>query len=602
MPRLAPVASIALALALVALPARAQHDPAAPPPARAFGPDQRATGVFTGEGVSSPGLACDAPADPGVAITCSGFLASGVDGTLLDATVRVPRTAGPHPLVVVLHGWGGSQASMARYDDRLTGAGYELLRYSARGFGDSWGQTNLADVDVEGADLRSLVGQVVDDARLEVDSTAIAVFGASYGGAHAWLAALQPEFDSPGGAPITVRTVIPIASWTDLLDALVPNGRPQEAGTIAGAEKLSYVQALFVGGIRTHLDRPYPNYPDYLLRWNLVMTGNERPYAESSSAQEVADGLQGFRSVYWQEAFLARVDANAQAGQPQLPIFLVQGWTDDLFPAGEALRMYDTLRALDPSYPVALYLGDVGHPRAANKPGEVAHLLEEVVAWLDFFMKGAGDQPAYDVQAAITRPAATPFDPADVIRVPGYADLANAVSTASLRGLRLVTFNPIDLGGFQWDPLVLTACGQLDPCPVPPDSTIVPGDVSAWNVPVATLSGGGPLLVAGEPSVTLTAITFAYRVQLDARIFDVAPGGTKALVTRGTYTLDSGAPGRPLGFVRVSIPTWGNLWQAPADHVIRVEVTNVDEPYLRPSLVPSVTVLANARLSVPVRR
>jgi hypothetical protein len=28
----------------------------------------------------------------------------------------------------------------------------------------------------------------------------------------------------------------------------------------------------------------------------------------------------------------------------------------------------------------------------------------------------------------------------------------------------------------------------------------------------------------------------------------------------------------------------------------------VDEPYFRPSLVPSATVIANARLSVPVRR
>jgi predicted acyl esterase len=596
--------AVVLALALAALgtavPARAQHDPAAPPPPRSFGPDQRSTGVFTGEGLSPPGLVCDAPADLAVALTCKGFLASDVDGTLLETTVRVPRSAGPHPLVVSMHGWGGSQGSTAKYDDRLTGAGYAVLRYSARGFGGSWGQTNLADVEVEGRDLRSLIGQVVDDARFAVDSSAVAVFGASYGGAHAWLGALVPEFDSAGGAPVTVRTVIPIASWTDLLNALVPNGRPQEAHVLAGAEKLSYVQALYFGGIRLRADRPYPNYPDYLLRWNLVMTANELPYATNPPAREVADGLQGYRSVYWQAPFLARVDWNAKAGQPQLPILLIQGWTDDLFPAGEALRMVDTLRALDPTYPVALYLGDIGHPRAANKPAEIDRLLDQVMAWLGFFMKGEGAQPAYDVTAAITRSAAAPFDAADVIRAPTFDALATAVATAPLGGLRLITFNPVNAGGFQWDPLLLAACGQLEPCPAAPAPVSVPGDVAAWNVPAATLSGGGPVLIAGEPEVSFTAITFAPRVQLDVRLLDVAPDGRRALVTRGTYTLD--AFGRPLGFVRVRIPTFGNLWQLPADHVLRVEVTNVDEPYFRPSLVPSATVIANARLSVPVRR
>jgi predicted acyl esterase len=596
MPRRAPAALAGLAL-LGALPltAAAQHVAATPPLERAFGPDHTSTGVFTGTGVTPAGLVCDAPADATTPLTCEGFLPS-FDGTLLETTVRVPRSSGLHPLVVGMHGWGGSRNSMVRFDDTLLAAGFTFLRYSARGFGGSWGQTNLADVDVEGADLRALVGQVVDDARLAADPGAVAVFGASYGGAHAWLAALDPAFTSPGGKGVVVRTVVPIAGWSDLLEALVPNGRPEHAADVAGAEKLSFVQALFLGGIRTRLDRPYPNYPDYLVRWNVEMTTNELPYPATPTGREVVDGLQGYRSAYWQEPFWTRVGGTPAA--EQLPIFAIQGFTDDLFPPREAVRMYDALKSIDPAYPIALYLGDLGHPRAANKTGELDYALKQVVAWLGWYLRGSGTQPRLDVQAAITRPATVPFTDADVIRVPTYAALSNATVSHRWSGWQVITFNPINLTGFQWDPLVLTACGELNPCPAAPAAVDVPGDEAVYEAPVSQFSSGG-LLVAGEPQFSVWLLTSSPRVQLDVRVFDVAPDKTRSLVTRGTYTVDNGAPIRTM---RVTLPTNGNLWEVPSGHTLRFEVTNVDFPYLRPSLVPSVSLLYGAEVSIPVRR
>lgn len=592
---------LAAALLLLAgAPALAQHVPARPPPPRTFGPDRTSTHVFTGEGVTAPGLACDTPADPGQALACTGFLASDLDGTRLEVVVRVPRSPGPHPLVVAMHGWGGSVGSMARYDDPLVGAGYAVLRYAARGFGASWGQTNLGDMDVEGEDLRSLVGQVADDPRLAVDASAVAVFGASYGGAHAWLAALEPSFTSAAGTEVRIRAVVPVATWTDLLNGLVPNGRPERAHEVAGAQKLSYAQALFAGGVRARLDRPYPNYPEYLVGWNVAMTGNELPYGATPVGAEVVDGLQGHRSIYWQELLWDRVRANAAAGEPQLPVLLVQGWTDDLFPAGEALRMYDALRAVDPAYPVTLYLGDLGHPRAANRPGELEYVLGLVLSWLDGHLKPGGTPPPPEVRAAVTRPPGSPFDPADVVRVPSYDALATRVATAQFPGFQVITFSPANLSGFAWDPLVLAGCAELQPCPPAPPSDLVPGDVASYTLPAAQVSGGAPLLVAGEPRVSLWLMTFAPRLQLDVRLLDVAPDGSRALVTRGTLTLDT-ASARPLGVRSVQIPTFGNLWEVRPDHALRVEVTNVDSPYLRPSLVPSVTVLGGVRLALPLR-
>ena len=115
---------------------------------------------------------------------CAGFLASDVDRTVLDVTVRIPAPPAtpPYPLVVNLHGYGGSKTSKSSWDDQMVGRGYAVLRYSARGFGKSWGQVNLADLGVELSDLRSMIGQVADDARLQLDPDAVAVLGASYGG------------------------------------------------------------------------------------------------------------------------------------------------------------------------------------------------------------------------------------------------------------------------------------------------------------------------------------------------------------------------------------------------------------------------------------
>src|SRR5687767_8168325 len=239
---------------------------AAAQPSQSFGPDTFRIGVFTGEGTARPGLGCDGNTARGR--TCSGFLASSVDGTLLDVSVAVPPGEGPHPLVVVLHGWGGSKGSLGYIADPLLADGHAVLRYSARGFGDSWGQVNLADVNVEIEDLRSMIGQVVDQGRLHLNADAVGIVGVSYGGGQSWLALLQPQFRSPHGRPVRIRTVVPIVPWTDLLYSLLPNGTPEFSLRPLGSAKLSYINGLYLSGLRKSPQRLYPNYPDYLTTWH----------------------------------------------------------------------------------------------------------------------------------------------------------------------------------------------------------------------------------------------------------------------------------------------------------------------------------------------
>jgi ABC-2 type transport system ATP-binding protein len=566
------------------------------PPAQAFGPDTyrsarectgSATGACTGEGATKPGLSCDG--SPSTGRLCTGFLPSAFDGALLDVIVKVPPGSGPHPLVTVLHGWGGSKNSLGYIADPLLADGHAVLRYSARGFGESWGQVNLSDVHVEMEDLRSMIGQVVDRRDLGLNPDAIGIIGVSYGGGQTWLSLVRPSFSSPQGAAVRIRTAVPIVPWSDLVYSLVPNGRPEWSLDPAGSPKLSFFNGLYVSGLRHSVERPYPNYPDYLVAWHAWLDGME-PNRLDPLYRQIVDGVAGYRSVWWQLGFWR------EAARNRVPVFQIQGLTDDLFPLPEAKRMLLALKALDPGYPIASYFGDIGHPRASNKSAERDYMLGLVRKWFAYYLRSIGVEPAHVIRAAITRPRNQPFNPADVISVASYDALATRTIGKSFGGSATLV-NPLTdpYSGFYWDPLVMEASSNLQPSPPPPDPAPVPGSLAVFRVPVAELSGGSALLIAGQPAVLLRASTLAPRVQLSIRLIDIAPDGTRQLITRGTYQLEQ------RGTADVRIPTYGNVWEAAPDHALQLEISNVDSPYLSPSRIPSVTQISQVRLELPVR-
>jgi hypothetical protein len=282
----------------------------------------------------------------------------------------------------------------------------------------------------------------------------------------------------------------------------------------------------------------------------------------------------------------------------RVPVFQVQGFTDDLFPLPEAKRMLDTLASVDPQYPIASYFGDIGHPRASNKAGEMEYMIGLVRNWFGYYLRGLGPAPTHGIRAAITRPREQAFNPADVISVPNYGALKTGEVSKNFEGTAVLV-NPLTdpLGGFFWDPLVMEASRELRPLPVPPPApAVVPTSLGVFTVPVSELTTAETLLIAGQPTVSFNALTSALRVQLNVRLIDVAPDGTQQLITRGTYVLQA-APGT----YNVVIPTYGNLWQTAQGHVLRLEITNLDSPYLAPSRLASVTEISGVRLELPTR-
>lgn len=271
------------------------------------------------------------------------------------------------------------------------------------------------------------------------------------------------------------------------------------------------------------------------------------------------------------------------------------------------------LKSVSSSYPISTYFGDIGHPRAINRQAEMDYVIDDLLRpWLRAYLIDNAE-PNQQVYAAITKPRTLAFDPAtDVITENSYDALANDVRTYTFSDLRTIA-NPGSGAptSAAWDPLVeagangLVLNGELTASvALPAARQYVPDPtVATYDIPVADLNG---MLIAGQPFVTLTGHTTALRLQLNVRVLDLwppQPGVTQPpvdLITRGTVTLESRS-GRPLGAFSVRIRTDGNVFSVAEGHTIRLQIFNVDNPRLRPSIVPSVTRISNVEVAIPVR-
>jgi predicted acyl esterase len=158
-----------------------------------------------------------------------------------------------------------------------------------------------------------------------------------------------------------------------------------------------------------------------------------------------------------------------------------------------------------------------------------------------------------------------------------------------LGGPRQLLSPLVDPRGLAADPVAVSTtrgrgCVTTD---LPPS----PG-VATYDVP---LERGFTLV--GMPRLRVRFTTAAPDVQLNSRLWDVAPGGSQTLVTRGAYRAVSPDPAGELA----DYPLFGNHWRFDAGHTLRLEITSVDSPYLRMDNFPAVTLLEDARLALPTR-
>jgi fermentation-respiration switch protein FrsA (DUF1100 family) len=562
--------------------------------------------VLAGMLAAAPGAAAaPQPFGRGCAATdygvrfCPGTTATRVatfDGVPIDVDVTLPASGdGPFPTIVMMHGWGGNKGAFETTD--ATGGqgkysnvwfakrGYAVVNHSARGFGNSCGApasrtdpacaqgwVHLGDQRYEVHDTQYLLGLLVDQGVAKPD--ALAATGISYGGGQSMMLAYlndrtrMPDgafvpWRSPYGKPLRLAAAWPRWPWSSLVSSLTPNGRfldfetprADEPTVPLGVPKTSYTSGLFASGAASgYYSPPGVDYKSDLTSW-FAETNKGEP--ETQAQRDVSNEIQSFHN-----AFGLRL---GPAGAP--PVLIQNGWTDDLFPAPEALRAYNDLRAQDPNASVALQLGDLGHARGQNKQAADDVLNEQGSAFLDQHVLRRGNgAPARGSVTAFTQTcprdaaAGGPFVARSWMQLHPGAVRQGFTDEQTVRSDGGDTdtaqkIDPIAGGG---------ACVVLDDADAP--------GTAVYKLPVRD-----PFTLLGLPTITARIATQGAGGQIGTRLWDVAPGGKRTLVARGVYRLLDNQAGD------VVFQMFGGGWRFESGHQAKLELVGRDSPYLRAS-------------------
>ena len=141
--------------------------------------------------------------------------------------------AKPVPMLLHSHGWGGSRTTDPAAFQKFLDAGYGVLSFDQRGFGESGGTAYVENPTVEGHDVRALVTLVSKLGWVWQDGPGdprIGAMGGSYGGGYQFLGAFE-ELRVTGKQ--VFDALAPEITWNDLNTSLAPQGVPRGEWALA---------------------------------------------------------------------------------------------------------------------------------------------------------------------------------------------------------------------------------------------------------------------------------------------------------------------------------------------------------------------------------
>jgi fermentation-respiration switch protein FrsA (DUF1100 family) len=522
------------------------------------------------------------------------------DGVPLDVDVTLPpgASSGPFPTIVMLHGYGGEKTDFETTDpagdgsstfhynnDYFARQGYAVVNYTARGFGHSCGggptgyhsgpcgqgYIRLADTRYEARDTQYLLGLLVDEGFAKPQ--ALGVTGISYGGGQSLeLAYLRNRirkvdgsfaaWKSPKGKSLSIAAAWPRWPWSDLVDSLLPNGRfldtevapPEQSLEPVGIPISSYVSGLYALGKAS----------GYYCGDALASTPCTNPDADLTADFALVNA--GEPPSPLAEERLAEIYAHHQAyglSGTAAPLLIENGWTDDLFPPEQAIRIYNQMGG---SSPVSLQFGDLGHSRGSNKPTVNQAFNEQGAAFFGRYLRGGHGGPAAGSVTAYTQTCPASAPDGGPYSAPSYQQLHSGVISFGSAPAQLVTASGDPTTSAQFDPIGGTsdACKTVTPAP-------------ALGIATYSLQTEAGFTMLGLPTVTATIQTLGDFGELDSMLFDVAADGSERLITRGAYRLTANQSGQ------VSFQLHGNGYAFAPGHTAKLVLLGSDAPYLRPS-------------------
>ncbi|MGX1134345.1 putative CocE/NonD family hydrolase [Streptomyces glaucescens] len=509
----------------------------------------------------------------------------------------------PAPAVLGTNGFGGSK------DDGSTDAigkafaqrGYVSLVYSGLGFGKSGCLISLDDPETDGRTAAQLVDflagkRTADDGTradyVTLDGAGdprVGMIGGSYGGAvQLATAAVDRRVDA----------LVPMITWNDLAYSLDPNNAVG-AGRVPGVFKWQWTNGFYLVGEGQPLLQPSldPSRINSLACLHFVTQAcrTVRTLNSGSYPADRTEQLLDYAHSVSPASYLHRV---------RTPTLLVQGQADSLFNLNEATATYRTLKSQ--GTPVKMIWQAWGHSGGLTDPAagelnlaqgnlETSYVGRRVLAWFDRHLRhrptDTGPAFAYyrdwisdpnDTYATADAPPA----PTSTLYLSGDGKLVDD-RTKVTRGSRSYT-NRL-LPSSHSENSLAGLIGLPDPAPYD-----TPGTHLAWTGEPLTR----PLTVVGAPRVTLKVVSpaaertqdsddAADKLVLFAKLYDVAPDGTKTLVHRLV------APVRvPDVTERFTVTLPGIVHRYPQGHRLRFVIAASDGAYFGNRGVKPVTVVS----------
>jgi putative CocE/NonD family hydrolase len=506
------------------------------------------------------------------------------DGVRLEASVYVPVGNAPpegYPLIVRQHG-GGSDKDNS-YDtiygiNFVETGNFALLMYSHRGHGNSGGFFDFFGERTT-LDFSEMLDWVESSFGPQIDTERVGASGISQGGGES----LLPAANDP-----RVKAVAVGNTFADLNQALNPND----------CMKLSFDTAIFVAAYKASAART----EDALaVRWGSTLYTDTEDVAVPGFVSTTED-LHARSPLTYVQSLVDR----------RVPVYWTQSWEDYLFPGDHPAQFLAPLEVA--GVPVHYWFSSGGHAAGPNDPTDEAAKELDWIDWMDEFLRGvdhgfaSGARPRVDYAERLTQglpgewthrtaaawpiPAATPL----VLYPRGDGTLAGSPGEPGPVGTIVNDFATANVAN---DPIATNEVPGRVPAPGVRDAvrTVPEGANPLDTAPFLSDPLSTPLHVVGAPAVDALLSTTASRVvQLNAKVWDVAPDGSRVLVNRGCLSFENAGP-KPVA----AFDLWPNAHTFPAGHRIELTLAAVDFPVFKPDTEPALTdILAGTSLSLPV--
>jgi predicted acyl esterase len=528
----------------------------------------------------------------------------------VDATHRAPA-------ILTTNGFGGSKddSNEAAIGKGFVNQGYVVLAYSGLGFGSTTCKISLDDPQYDGKAGRGMVdvlagsqGYTLDDgsgttgrigyvAQESAGDPRVGMIGGSYGGQIQYaVASLDPRVDA----------IVPIITWNDLSYSLAPNNTDLRSGVTyrtPGVAKKEWIDLFFGAGIASGAQSVTID-PE-----TLVGCPNFRTEACTAAAQLNTAGYPDDTTL----ALARHASVSTYLRKITVPTLVVQGQKDTLFNLQEAVATYKSLQAQ--GTPTKMVWQSWGHSGSTPAPGELdfgaasikdSYLGRRFLSWMDHYVRGnlaapTGPEFAYfrDWVKYDTSPANAGTAVAGAYKSEGsFSDAPTA--TLYLSGVDSLTSSPdlVRPGSAQYvnaagAPTSYSETSGLEGNQVNNPPSDAPGTYAGYTsapLKAATSLVGSPRLSVrlSAPVAQGSQVTPGGKLVLFAKLYDVAPDGTKTLHNRLISPVRVGDVTKP---VQVTLPA--QVQRFAKGHRLQLVVAASDMAYAGNHVPQPVTIVTS---------